>query len=335
MKRNNTGTHADQGGMQVSFSQQFKSWLFKNAITVILVVAAIIVGLRVPYFFSWGNLVNVLLQSAALGLMTIGIANVLITGGTDLSLPPVMALSAIVGVICMRNGCHPALGAIVMLAVGSVFGLFNGFAVAYLNMIPFVVTLSTAAIAEGLCVWVTGARSVSGVPESFSDAVLQNVFGLPMAVIILLISTIIVQIMMSRSVPGRWLYAVGTNPRTARVCGVPVRKVVLSSYILSGLLAGLAGIVMSARFASASATMGQSSAVLDIISSAVVGGVSAYGGSGTAVGAVLGAIVITLISNAMNLLQVSYYMTLVIKGCVIIAVVAADAFQKRKGGAVR
>lgn len=313
----------------------FKKWLMHYGITVALVVAAIIVGLRVPYFFSWGNAVNVLLQSAALGLMAMGIANVLITGGTDLSIPAVMALSAIVGVICMRSGWHPVLGALVMLMVGGAFGLFNGFAVAHLNMTPFVVTLSTAAIAEGMCVWVTGARSVSGVPDSFTDTVLANVLGLPMPVIILLVCAVAAQLLMSRSVFGRWLYAVGTNPRAARVCGVPVRQVTLCSYIASGFLAGLAGIVMSARFASASATMGQSSAVLDIISSAVVGGVSAYGGSGTAIGAVLGAIVITLINNAMNLLQVSYYMTLVVKGCVIIAVVAADSFQKRKGGAGR
>lgn len=296
---------------------------------ILMGVAAVVLSLRVPCFLTAGNIINVLVQSSSLGLMAIGMTVVYILGGMDLSIPSVMALSAIIGAMFMRGGGNPVLAAVIMLAVGTIAGSINGFAVAYLRMIPFVVTLSMMAICEGTAVWITNATSVTGVSPSFTDTILAKVFGVPVPVIILAVATIVAQVFVLKSLHGRWLYAVGTNVRAARVSGIPTERVIFGSYVFSGFFAGLAGIVMTARFASASATMGQSSVVLDIMSSAVVGGVSIYGGAGTALGAVVGAIFITLISNAMNLLQISFYMTLVVKGCVIVAVVALDSLRRR------
>jgi ribose transport system permease protein len=295
----------------------------------LLVVVLVLLGLFVDNFFTAKNLLNILMQSSALGLMAMGMAAVLITGGIDLSLPAVMAFSAILGAIYMRDGGSLVLGALIMVAVGAGIGAVNGYAVAYLRMIPFVVTLAMQAVAMGASILVTNQIIISGIPEAYLDTVLAKVGGVGVPVIFLVIVTAVVQLFMTRSVYGRWLYATGTNARAARVSGIPTARVLLFTYVFSGFMAGLAAIILTARLSSAGALMGREGVVLDIVSSAVLGGVSIYGGVGSALNAVIGAILITLISNSMNLMHVSYYMTLVIKGFVIILVVALDALRRR------
>ena len=151
----------------------------------------------------------------------------------------------------------------------------------------------------------------------------------PRPIIILVIATVIMTIMMRRGLFGRWLYAVGTNVRAARVSGIPAQRVVFLTYVISGLFAGLTAILLSARLGSASANIGNDGVVLDIISAVVVGGVSIYGGVGGPLGAVLGAIFITAISNSMNMLQISFFAGLVIKGLVILLFVAFNSLKRR------
>src|SRR4029077_18228982 len=136
--------------------------------------------------------------------------------------------------------------------------------------------------------------------------------------------TVAATVLMRSTVFGRWVYAVGLNARAARVAGVPVDRVILMSYVISGLMAGLTSILLTARLGSASANMRNDGVVLDIVSACVVGGVSIYGGSGRVPGAVFGAVLITVLSNAMNLIGVSYYLSLIIKGAVIIAFIATE-----------
>lgn len=295
----------------------------------ILVIAVVVVSLSVPRFFTARNILNIAFQTSGTGLMAVGLTAVLISGGIDLSLPAVMAFSGILGAMFMSQGGSPILGILIMLLTGAAWGALNGFAVARLRMIPFVVTLSTMVIATGASVWVTNATSVGGLPESFTDTVTGHVAGIPVPVVLLFLVVILAQIVMTRSLFGRWLYAVGQNVRTARVSGVPTDLVVFGCYVASGLMAGLAAVVLTARLMSAAASMGKETVVLDIISSAVVGGVSIYGGKGSPIGAVLGALFITSITNSMNLLGVSYFTTLLIKGCIIIVAVAIDSLRRR------
>jgi ribose transport system permease protein len=148
-------------------------------------------------------------------------------------------------------------------------------------------------------------------------------------VLITALVTLIALIVMRRHMFGRWLYAVGINVRAARVSGIPTTRVVFGAYVVSGFLAGLTAIVLSARLGSASANMGTDAIVLDVVSSAVVGGVSIYGGVGGPLGAVLGAIFITVISNSMNMMQVSFFTSLIVKGIVIVGFVAIDSLRRR------
>lgn len=296
---------------------------------IVVGIVALALALFVPHFFTTRNIINVLMQSSALGLMAIGVTAVLIGGGIDLSIPSVMALSGIIGAIFMRAGGNPVLGGLIMVAVATSIGAINGFAVAYLKMIPFVVTLSMMYIAMGACLWVTRAISVPITNAAFIDTVLAKIWIIPVPVIVLLLITALIAVLMNRSIYGRWLYATGTNVMTARVSGIPTERVCFGTYVFAGFFAGLAAIITTARLISAAATMGQEGEVLSMISSAVVGGVSIYGGVGNPLGAVIGALLITLISNSMNMMHVSYYFTLIAKGIIIVTVVALDSLRRR------
>jgi ribose transport system permease protein len=212
-----------------------------------------------------------------------------------------------------------------MVAVGVLVGLVNGIAVSRLKMIPFVVTLAMMTVLSGSAVWLTNSLSISQISNAFLslfDA--TPIFGIPMTIWLGAAVTVAATVVMRSTVFGRWVYVVGLNARAARVAGVPVERVILMSYVISGLMAGLTSILLTARLGSASASMGNDGVVLDIVSACVVGGVSIYGGSGRVPGAVFGAVLITVLSNAMNLIGVSYYLSLIIKGAVIIAFIATE-----------
>lgn len=327
-KSDDTQLHSKTDSLGIFASVIFGNWS-RYIPFILLLIVFVVVSLVVPYFLTPTNLVSVLVQTSTLALLAIGQAAVLILGGIDLSMPGTMALGAIFGAMFMRDGGSPIIAGLIMIAVPVILGMINGVAVSYFNMIPFVVTLAMQAITGGAAILITNQISISNLPKSFTGSVVGQVGGLPIPILIVVVVTILVQLFMTRSIYGRWLYATGTNIRTALVSGVPTKKVVFLTYAFAGLMAGLAAIILTSRLASASPQMGKDALVMDIIASAAVGGVSTMGGVGTALNAVVGAIIITLISNVMNMANVSYYLTLVIKGAIIVAVVAIDAIRRR------
>ena len=300
--------------------------------SAVLVIATLIaISVYAPSFFRYHNIINVLLQASLLGLLAIGMTIVMIDGGIDLSLPANTAMGAVLGALYMRAGGDWALGALIMIATGVVIGFVNGFAVAHLKMIPFVVTLATMTVVSGASIWMTNSLSISQLPDSFVELFdARPLFGVPVTVLIVAALAAVIAMLMRSSVVGRWAYAVGINERAARVARIPIRRVILASYMFSGLMAGLTAVLLTARLGSASANMGNDGVVLDIVSACVVGGVSIYGGSGRVSGALFGALLITILSNAMNLIGVSYYLSLIVKGAVIIVFVAIDGRKEGK-----
>ena len=293
---------------------------------VILAALLLTLWIEAPNFFRYNNIVNVLLQSSLLGMMAVGMAVIMIVGGIDLSLPANMAMSAVVGAFYMKATGDWGTATLIMMGTGILIGLVNGIAVAKLKMIPFVVTLAMMTVVSGTTVWMTNSLSISQLPDGFLDVFgARPFFRIPITVVIVAILSLLVAMLMRSSVPGRWAYAVGINEKAARVARVPISRVVMGSYIFGGLMAGLTAILLTARLGSASANMGNDGVVLDIVSACVVGGISIYGGAGRVGGALFGALLITVLSNAMNLIGVSFYLSLVIKGAVIIAFVAADS----------
>jgi ribose/xylose/arabinose/galactoside ABC-type transport system permease subunit len=292
---------------------------------VLLAGMLVLIDIYAPRFFRYQNLVNILLQASLLGLMTIGMTVVMIAGGIDLSLPANMAIGAVLGAMYMRSGGNWMISCFIMVAVGLVIGLVNGVAVSRLKMIPFVVTLAMMTVLSGSAVWLTNSLSISQIADSFLSLFeAAPIFGIPVTIWAAASVTVAATVVMRSTRFGRWAYAVGINASAARVAGVPVERVVLISYVISGLMAGLTSILLTARLGSASANMGNDGMVLDIVSACVVGGVSIYGGAGRIPGAMFGAVLITVLSNAMNLVGVSYYLSLIIKGAVIIGFIAIE-----------
>ena len=300
-----------------------------RSLVIALIVLFILVFLwaYAPSFFKINNLVNILVQAATLAVMAVGMSVVMIGGGIDLSLPFNAAVSAVLGAMYMRANGGVVVGSLIMLASASAIGLLNGLAVGYLGMIPFVVTLAMMSITAGSAVWLTNSISISHLPPEFIAFFRLRVAGLPVLVIVGLSFCILATFLMSRSVFARQLYAVGSNARAARIARLPTNRVIVVSYVVAGISAGLAAAMLTGRLASASANLASPSTVLDVVSACVVGGVSIYGGAGTVWGAALGALFITLLSNALNAAEVSLYVSQMIRGAVIIAFVAFDRFS--------
>ena len=297
----------------------------------VAVFAAVLIGIwwLSPMFFRPTNLINVLVQASMLAILALGMTVVMIGGGIDLSLPANMALSGILGSMAMSATGSVGLGCAAMLATGACIGALNGAAVAYLRMIPFVVTLAMMTMASGLSVWITNSTSISDQPEPFFTLFLSRPFGVPMAVVIMLTAGLAVQTLLGLTRIGWQVYAVGTNPAAARISRVPVAAVLFQTYALAGLLAGLAAIVVTARLGSASANVGNDSVILDVVTACVIGGVSIYGGVGRPLAALAGAVFVLVLGNVLNLMGVSFFIGLMLKGAVIIGLVALDGARER------
>lgn len=296
----------------------------------LLVGLLIVIYFHAPSFFRLNNLVNVLTQTSILGLLAIGLCFVFVGGGIDLSLPATLAFAGIVGAILMRDMQVVWIGPIAMLAVGALIGAFNGFAVGYLGMTPFVVTLATMTVVAGVSVWITGSQSIYGHPYLFEDIILFRILGLPISVWMLLLCIIVGQVLIERTPYGRQLRAAGFNPRAAEIARVPTRKIICWSYVIAGLAAGLTAVFLVARLGSASAKFGSDALLLDVISACVIGRVSIYGGVGTPLGVAMGALAVTLITNSLNLIGISFFASLVVKGGIILILVYIDTNLRRR-----
>ncbi|MEG1394007.1 MAG: ABC transporter permease, partial [Christensenellaceae bacterium] len=209
-------------------------------------------------------------------------------------------------------------------------GCFNGFSISKLKMVPMIVTLAVATMALGVSNWFTEARSISGMPESFSNIFAGDVFGIfPMPALILIVVAIIMHLLLSKTIFGRQLFQVGVKESTAKVNGVKTSKIIFLVYVIAGLMAGLAGILAAARLNSAGPSMGPQTMFMDIVAAVVIGGASVAGGKGTILGTIIGSILMGIISNVMNLLNVDYFVTLVIKGSIIILVTYFDVLRNK------
>lgn len=295
-------------------------------VAVLAIMLLLVICLAVPTFRQINNIANIFEQLTTLGFLTLSMTLVLIVGGIDLSLPNVLASAAVVGATYLAKGGSAIVGCLIMLGISLIFGIVNGLAVAKGNMIPFIVTLSTMSVAEGFAVQYCNATSINGLPESFLK-IGAKLGILPVSVIIFLIIAVIAALFLTKTRFGRWYYMIGTNEETARICGIPIVGVKFSAYVISSLLAGIAAIILTARLNAATSSMVGDTMTTDAISAAIIGGASLSGGKGGMAGAVVGALFITIISNVLNLLGISYYIGMIIKGCIIALVIAIDVIR--------
>jgi ribose/xylose/arabinose/galactoside ABC-type transport system permease subunit len=313
-------------------SFKFNSLRELGILIAFLVVLAILMALSPKAFAKPANLINILKQASINGILATGMMFVIISGGIDLSVGSIVALSGVIAASFAHPGEYPLIFPITLsILAGLSVGFFNGVAVAFGNIPPFIVTLGSMTIIRGLALIYSKGQPIFGVTKEF-----ENIAGgfvmekIPHLVIYFLGITIISAFILTKTVFGRRVYAVGGNEVAAKVSGVGVPRIKISVYSISGFLAGIAGLLLASRIVSGNPTAGNSYE-LDAIAAVIIGGVSMTGGSGKWFGTVIGALFIAVISNGLDILNVSSYFQLLIKGAIIIFAVLLDIKGKSRG----
>jgi len=295
---------------------------------LVLLALWLALAFMTPRFLTPSNLLNVALQSSILAVVALGMTLTIISGGIDLSVGSVVAFSGALTAGLMARAGWPVGGAILAgLAAGLALGLLNGALVVYGRLVPFIATLSTMAIARGLTLVYTRGYPISGLPEAFTFLGTGDVLGIPMPVLLMLAVAGGISLLLNRTSWGLHLYAVGGGEDLAWLSGVRVRWVKGMVYGMSGLLAGLGGILLTARLWSAQPNVGVG-LELEAIAAAVLGGASLSGGYGSVRGTLVGALVMGTVGNGLNLLEVPSYHQQIIKGLVFIFAVGLDRLLK-------
>jgi ribose transport system permease protein len=304
------------------------NWL---PILILLVVVAA-VAVMVPSFFQPSNMLNVGRQSAIVGIIAVGMTFVILTGGIDLSVGSILALSGVTTAMLINNGLIVPLAIIAGILVGVAAGIVNGIGVAVLKVQPFIMTLATMVAIQGLSLRFTdgGPKQFSNREPFFNFIGSGNFLGIPGPFIVFLLIAIAGILVLRYLAFGRYIYAIGGSMEAARLSGVRTTRTIVLAYSISGLCAGLAGVMTAARLGVGDPTAGSLSN-LDAITAVVIGGTSLMGGIGGAVGTVFGAILLAILSNVMNLLGISPFDQQIVKGAVIViaVLVAAKASVRR------
>lgn len=297
------------------------------AVFLICVLLLMILSLTTPAFATSTNFLNIIKRTATTGITALGMTFVICTGGIDLSVGGQVAFIGTTGALMLAKGQNAAVVALAMLALGIVLGTINGFFVAYVKLPGFMVTLAMLNVTEGLAFYFTTGKTLYDVPDSFSNIGLVNVGGIPIAALYLIILAIVCQFVLKKTTLGRRVLSVGGNERGSWYAGINVKMNKMLAYTISGLLSAVASIIMTARLMSASASMGDGME-LDAIAAAVIGGAALSGGSGNMIGTLAGAIILTAITNWMNLISVNTYLRDVVKGIIILVALILDAARK-------
>ena len=274
-------------------------------------------------------MLQVLRQICINGLLAFGMTFVLIIGGIDLTVGSVVAISGVSVVIMLNSGVPLPVALVVALLLGAIVGLLNGGIIALTGMPPFIVTLSLQGTIRGIAYVITDGRSVSCDNAVFNAIGNGYLFGIPIPIYIVAFVMIVISILLYYTRFGRRMYAVGGNITAAGFSGIHVKKIMVQVYVLSGVLSALAGIILASRMYSGQPASGQAYES-DAIAAAVLGGTSFNGGIGTVGGTLIGALVIGFLTNGLNLLHISSYVQMIIKGLVIIGAVGIDILKNRK-----
>jgi ribose transport system permease protein len=297
---------------------------------VSLLALCVVIAVLEPKFLSAGNLATVVRQIAVITVMAMGMTMVMVSGGIDLSVGSMMALSSVVGAMAMVAGAPVVVGVLVCVATGLALGLVNGAAITSLKIPPFIVTLGAMGIYRGTALFITDGNSVVGLPQSFGYLAEGNLFGVvPIPLLIVFLVAVAVHFILSSTRLGRYCYAIGSNVEAARYAGIPVARYQIIFYTLLGALTGLAGSIESARLVTGQPTSGESYE-LSVIAAVVIGGGSLSGGQGTVVGTIIGALIMGVLSNGANLVGINPFVQRIIIGLVIVLAVTFDEFQRRR-----
>ncbi|MEK5416984.1 ABC transporter permease [Paenibacillus sp. FSL L8-0708] len=307
----------------------FKQKLLAFASLIILVI---VFSISSSNFFQFSNLVGILVSTAVIGVLALGATFVIITGGIDLALGTVMTFSSVmVGVIITFWGLPVPLGIVGGILAGALCGFVSGLMVAKMNIPPFIATLAIMMVTKGLSLVITGAKPIyfNDDPIFAKIAMGKMIPGIPNTIVIFLLLGMIASIILSKTIIGRYNFALGSNEEATRLSGVNTVKWKIIIYSITGIFSGIAGILMASRLNSAQPSLG-TGYELEAIAAVVIGGTSLSGGVGSILGTIIGALIMSVLTNGLQIMSVAQEWRTVIVGVVIIIAVYADILRRRK-----
>jgi ribose transport system permease protein len=297
-------------------------------IILVAVFLAVILSFLSPFFMTVGNMTNLSKQVSIVAILAAGQAVVIISGGIDLSVGSILALSAVVIGALIQVDVDPLLATAAGLATGTFAGFVNGIVITRGNIPPFIATLGMLGIARGLALVITEGVSYQVLVPFFLYIGNAKILGLPIPLYFVLVTFLCITVMMHKTVFGRHVYSIGGNERVARLQGIPVDRQKVKIYALSGFLAAVAAVVMTGRLAATPPSVAQG-IELQAIAAVIIGGISFVGGRGIALTALIGALIMAMITNGLNILGISSFYQQVLIGIVIIAAVWLDNLKSR------
>lgn len=299
---------------------------------IALVGLMIVITIINPSFLTTNNLLNLLLQVTANGFIAFGMTFVILTGGIDLSVGSSLALSSALAAGLIGGGLPVPVAIVLAICLGGLFGMLNGLLIAYGKLAPFIVTLATMTIFRGATLVYTNGNPVTkGLSDSFLFQFLGQgyIVGIPFPVILMFLVFVILAILLHKTAFGKAVYALGGNEKAAYISGIKLNKVKIIIYTISGMMASLSGLIITSRLSSAQPTAG-ASYEMDAIAAVVLGGTSLSGGKGRIWGTLIGALIIGVLNNGLNIIGVSAFWQQVVKGIVILIAVLLDRFKVAK-----
>jgi ribose transport system permease protein len=335
MKKNASGPVGFKGAVRKFFSLN-GSGVFVALILYVIAVAIIAPKITGGTFLTWDNIIQIFRKQTYVGIMACAVTLIIITGNIDLSVGSVLSLTACVAANSLQHGLFAAIA--VPILVGGLCGLANGLFVSRLKLNPFITTLGTGSIFGALAIlyvngYIVPSNENPGVVKAFESVGQSDLFGIiPMPLVIMLVVVLVFAFLLQRTVFGTQLYAIGSNPTAAHLSGVNTARNVAITYTLSGLMTGLAGVIMISRIMSAQPQVG-SGKEMDVILAVVLGGTSILGGKGSIWGTVIGFVFIGFLTSGFMFMGMSTYIQWVIEGVILIAALSFDiTFQKRGRG---
>jgi ribose transport system permease protein len=286
-----------------------------------------------PFFLTGANFKIVLIQTVIVAIGTLGMTLIIVSGGIDLSVGSVVALTSVVGATALVKGCSPLVAVVLTIVVGGVVGLINGLTIGGLRMMPFIVTLGMMGVARGAAKWLSGSQTVNP-PETRINSVMAltdptHLFPMPPGVWITVVLASVMALIMRETVFGRYVFAIGANETAARLSGIRVRLQKTIIYVVAGLFFGLAGLMQLSRLTQGDPTVAIG-LELDIIAAVVIGGASLSGGTGSILGSMIGALIMAVLRNGSNQMGWPTYVQEIIIGVVIIIAVGLDKLRQSR-----
>jgi len=299
--------------------------LYNLTVIILALAAASVVAIIQPLFFTAENLTNVSRQATPLMIFAIAQMVPILTKGLDLSQGGVVVATSVSFALLAQN-FGTGLAMILAVAVGLLAGMVNGLLIAGFGISPFVVTFGVGSVLQGLALVAANGQPISSVPGDFSAPFYSHLLRIPAPLIVAIVAAVLLWFVLTKMLIGRRIIAVGSNERAAFLSGIPVRATLVIAYAIAGGMTSVGAVLLSSRISCGHPTAGSDTA-LQAVAAAVIGGVSLYGGRGSVLGAVLGGVFLTLIANALNLLNVSSFLQLVTAGTIIIVAVVADRLR--------